>query len=441
MTTGWLVPKYPVLLLAFRNILRTPRRTLVTLFLIVSGTFLVSAMRFLSEGLQFDMISHAVQLDSGLLEITAYGWNEHRSLSRALETTPGFLERVKVEGVRAVSPRIRSGAVMNAGERTRFVSVFAADPASEREITTLHKFITAGGPAFDAEIPGALIGYKLARTMDLKPASRFYLITTQFDGSVGAVEAQVSGIFRADQTQLDTARVMLALATGEKLFGTNMTDDSGTAAKRYFTSVALGVEDQVMSAQVRERLQAILPPPKDLSGARPGESKIYDPVVLDWEQLNPEVKEILKIAGAKLAVFLFFFAVSISFGVLNTLQMSIQERLKELGVMLAIGTTPQDLRRMILYEVALLVIPGVCVGIAGSTLLALYLHGNPIDLTGTTFGKLYESMQIPPRFKPILDMGKQVQLALALTLPAFFMGWAASRRLFQLNPVTLINTL
>jgi len=426
-----------MILLALRNILRNRRRTLVTLFLVGSGTFLIAFMRFLTYGFNQDMIASGVNVDSGFLEIAAYGWNEKRSLMRALEMENGITDAINSEkGVRAVSYRIRSGALLSFRDKTRFISVLAADPLQEQKITTLHKMISDGAmPRDGSAVPEAAVGYRLARAIGMKPGDEFYLVTSQFDGSTGAMKFRLSGVFDTKNSPLDSGRVYITLATGEELFGTKV------SGRRFYTSIALGVSDYLESERVKERLEEKFPVPEDDSGLSPGESDRFDPVVLDWRDLNPSMVAILRIATLKLDIFFVFFILSISFGVLNSVQMSIQERIRQFGVQLAIGTRTTDLFTMIASEIFFLLVPAVLLGTVLAVATGVYFYFSPIDLYGTTLGDIYEGMGYPARFRPIVAAGEVTLSIVGMTIPAFLVSLFSARRIFKLDPIQVINTI
>ena len=425
-----------MLILAIRNIVRSRRRTLVTVLLVVSGTFLVMAMRFLTYGLTQDMIASAVQVDSGFLEVAAYGAKDRPGLERALELKPGLVDSLLVDEVSAISPRIRSGALLNFGNSSRFISVLAADFEKERHLTSLHQKVIEGRlPTRTAKPHEALIGFRLARATGMKVGDSFYIVTGQFDGSVGAIILRVSGIVRTNQAGLDSARVFLSDVAGRELFGTHLAELN----RSYVTSLGVGVSDFLAARRVAMRLRELHPPPRAEKDVRPEESNNFSPVVLEWEDLNPALIDLVSISNRKMGIFLVFFVISISFGVLNAVQMSIQERLREFGVLLAIGVKPPGLLRLIVLETILLVVPAVALGILLATLLALYLQEHPISLVGTAMGNVYESMGLPPRWKPMVEVSEQWQVAASLIVPALLVGMLAARRLFRLNPVESIN--
>lgn len=431
-----------MLLLATRNILRNRRRTYITLFLVISGTFLLSSLRFIAFGFTQEMVTRSASLDSGLVEVAAYGWVERPTLYRALETDDALLNQLKLVSSGKISPRLKGGALMSYNEKTRFVSVLAADSEKEAGITTLQETLEVGRlPEFpprlnaDSRIQEAMVGVRLARALDLKPGSRFYLISSQFDGSLGAQELEITGIFRSRNPGLDATRVVTPLETGHRLFGTRTQD------KTYYTSIALQTEDFMDAERIRGELDRMFGEIQDPDNLPPGQSSVFSPVALGWRQLNPAVVEMNDMATSKMDIYLIFFVISISFGILNTVQMSIQERMRELGILIAIGTKLRSLYYMLFWEVFLLIVPGVVIGILLAGSLSLYLNFYPLDLHGTTLGNIYISMGFKPVFRPILDVSEFLKIAAWLILPAFSVGFFATGRIRKLNPVEVIQIL
>lgn len=403
---------------------------------------MLSAMRFIAYGFTQDMISKAVRMDSGLVEVAAYGWVDRPTLYRALETQPGFLQSLRDFTGKSISPRIKGGALLNFGEKTRFVSILAADPPLEAKITTLHSSLVEGNIPLDLDpestgrvVGEAMIGDRLSRALGATIGSQFYLISSKFDGSLGAIEVRVTGIFKSGAPALDSGRVVIPMETGHRLFGTRMDD------REYYTDIAIQADNFLEASSLEDRLAEFYGPVSDPDGLPPEDSSVFDPVVLGWNELNPGVLEMTVLASKKMDTFLLFFIVSISFGILNTIQMSIQERMREFGVLLAIGTGTGRLTWMLIYEVFFLVVPGVLLGILLASLLGTYWNAYPLDLSGTPLGDIYSSMGFAPRFKPIVNLSEMLKIGLSLIVPALAVGFFATGRVRKMNPVQIIQTL
>lgn len=434
-----------MLSMAYRNILRNRRRTVVSLIMIVFSALLVSSMRFLSFGMHERMIWHAVGLSSGYLQVAANGWLENTELQRALDVSPELLQDLRVDGVTEVSPRILGQALASHGQSTRFITVLAADPAREMKVTSIHekiikgRFLSAadqGANATDAKQASyaAVIGHKLADHLDADVGSKVALVGSQFDGSIGALLVEVVGIYKAQDVEMDANRVLLSLAAGREMFAVDAPEEG---LVRY-TSLALAVEDYRASERVFEKLSAKFPLPKLEPGEARENSDNYDPVVHNWEELNPGLIQFTALDQAGNEMFLAFLIIMMAFGILNNVSMSLHERRRELGILTAIGTPRISLAFMVLYETLLLLVPGVFLGTLLGTGLSYYLEMNPIVLTGQT-AEAYQEMGVVPIITAIVDTTELWIAVLSLMIPTLGFVSIALRRLFQLKPVEAIT--
>ena len=129
---------------AWRNIVRSRLRTIITLISVIIGALFISFFRFFAFGTHQAEIWHVVGVDSGYIQVAANGWLENKTLDRALNVNPGLLKSLRVKGTNEISPRIFGYALASHKEHSRFITVLAADPEKERKITTLHKRIVKG---------------------------------------------------------------------------------------------------------------------------------------------------------------------------------------------------------------------------------------------------------------------------------------------------------
>jgi len=426
-----------MLKVAFRNIFRNTRRTIITFLMISIGSVLFSFVRFLAYGAHQDMIWHVVSLSSGFIQVAANGWHESRSIERALDVDETLLKSLRVEGVTAVSPRIFSHALISHGENSRFISVLAADPELEKNITVIHEKIKQGVDLSRTDDPyAAMIGYKLAKNLDLKLGDSAYLIGSQFDGSMGAIKINIAGIYKSINTELDISHVIIKPGAGRELFAPG----SPSEGVIRYTSVALGVKDYRVADRVYRALVAKYPFPELEKGEAREESLNYGPVVLNWKDMNPGIIQAVLIDEIQNDFFWVFLLIVLAFGVLNNVQMSIHERVKEFGVLLAVGTNPRSLYAMVLYEVLIVLLPALFIGTLGGMGVGYYFNVNPIVFTGN-FEQAYEELGFVPVIRSIVDPVEIWIAVLAVFVPCILFALFAIRRIFRLNPVEIIGTI
>lgn len=434
-----------MLKLAYRNLWRNRRRTIITLSGIIFAAALISFVRFLQYGTHQETIQQAVGYSSGYMQIAAYGWLEDRTLERALDYDNYIIETLNGydDEIHTVSPRIESGAMVNHNEYTRFIQVQAADPEKEKSITTLADRIIAGSflpeerrSAREREnqptIYDAVIGYRLARTLGAEIGSELTLVGSQFDGSIGAILIRVTGILRADHASIDSEYIFINLNAGEVLFAPG---DENTIR---YTSLALGIEKPGQVDQLYKKLLVDFPIP--ITDRRPEDSLNYDPVPLRWQDLNQDLLQYMALDDAGNEVIYFFILLIMAFGVLTTVEMSIHERKREFGIMMAIGTRSNTLVIIVMAEVCMLLIIGIGIGLSIGMGFGQYFSINPISLGEGLEETFVDFGSAPVLRSQIYFTGIWLSM-LTLALPALFFSYIAARRIHKFEPVQVINTL
>lgn len=389
------------------------------------------------------MIWHVVGLHTGYIEIAANGWVENKSLDRALDVDQQLLDSLRSKDIHTISPRIFSYGLINHKENSKFVSIMAAEFEKERRIITLHEKMIEGRYPNARDSNVAIIGRGLARTMGLVPGSKINIVTSQFDGSIGAASLTVVGIYRAADVALDTTRIYTSLETGRVLFAPDPTEDqikqSGHAFARY-TSIGLGIENYLVARQVFERLSQFYPLPKIDDPEDRGNSNNYSPVAYNWDVLNPGIIQLVLLDQVSGEMTIAFLLMILAAGIFNNVQMSIQERLREFGILLGIGMRPGQIVWQLLLELMLVFIPALICGMLGGIGLGHYFHINPITMTGDS-AQMYIELGFQPRIPALVDLTELWIAVLSILLPAVFFAILASRRIYKLHPIEIINTI
>jgi len=451
--------------LAFKNIFRNKKRTIITLILIIFSSFLITFLRFFSYGSHEETIKSAVQLKTGYLQVAANGWLKNKPIDKALEVSDKFLSSLKVKGVKEISPRIFGQGLISYKTSTKFLSIISADSEKEKKITTLHSKIKEGR-IYSNKIKNtkirnnviiyeAIIGQNLSKSMGIKLNSIASIVSSQYDGSVGAVMIKIVGIYKSDDAGLDTSFVFMNLKAGNELFGLSNNDIT-----RY-SSLAISVKNYKEAEKVYNQLVKLYPKNTSLKTENTSakmssksldisklsnsldddmiqESKDIEPVIHSWQELIPGVLQLVwfdQISGE----FTFAFLILImAFGVLSAIQMSIYERKNEFGILIAIGTKGSQLVRLVMTETFFILIPGLILGALFGILLGYYFEVNPIILTGE-----YAKMSIENGFAPVLRCivdAKELWIALlSLGIPSLLFSFFTSIKILKMNPVDSIK--
>ena len=345
--------------MAWRNLWRNRRRTVITLAAIVFGVFLSVIMMAMQDRNWADMIRLAARLGAGHVTLQHPEYLDSPTLTRAVEGT-GELRRLAAGNPRVIRvvERITGFNMLSTARENIGAGFIAVSPEDEDEETlSLLEAVVEGEFFASAADGGIILGAKLASNLDVELGSRVVYTLTDREGEIVSGLARVSGIIETGSPSVDGGICLLPIDTVRELIGYGP-DDA--------IQVAAFVDDQ----RVTDRVVA------DLGAAAPA-----GVAVLPWHELQPDLAVFIamKVGGSK--VMMLVLALLVAAGIFNTLFVSVMERLREFGIMLAVGFSPGQLFRLVMFESAWL----AAVGLAGAALVTigpyLYLASTGIDMS------------------------------------------------------------
>jgi putative ABC transport system permease protein len=405
--------------MAWRNIWRNTRRSILTITAIAFATTLLVFMLSWQFGSYETMVQSAIAFRTGHLQIQAEGYMDKGDIRLAVRD-PAAVGHIleKIPGIKAYTSRTSAFAIASSRDRTYGVVVVGIDPGGEARVTTLSRLIRQGQFLAIKDDHRALLGDLLARNLQLRPGDELVTLGQGFDGSIAADVFSVKGIFSSGQDEFDRSFVYVPLGSFQEMYAMD-----GAVHEVVVLCESLGAV-----APVKKAIQAGL-----------GEGRIADHlVVLDWMELMPGLVQGIQMDLYSGLIFYFILIVVVAFSILNTFLMNILERTKELGVLMAVGTTPGRLMRMLLLESTLMTLIGIIVGVITGSLITWYFQVHGIVIAGT--GELLRQFGLPERMYPklsFLSISVGVFLVLGITLltalyPAF--------KVMRLRPVEAIKT-
>lgn len=392
--------------LAWRNILRNKRRTLITLAAITAGITAIMLFFGVSNGFHNQWVTNSVRVYSGHVAIYAHNYRAERNLNRAIADADSILAQVDaLPGVVARAPRLHLNGLASTPRSSAVTYIRGADPAAENAITGLSSRIAAGH-YLDPEAQGQVVmGYKLAERLQAKLGEKIVLMVQAADGSIGAELFRLQGTFRLGAVDLDRNLAVVHMRDAQQL----------AAMGSDVTEAVVILDDPARVQTASASLQASL-------GAN------YD--VLTWEDILPQAREMIDLSSVFTYVLLAIILSVVALGIANTMLMSIMERTREFGIMRSLGTQPRQIMGLIMLESVLLGSVGTATGITCGALLNFALARTGIDLSNWSGAmELVSSMR--PVIYPVLSPGNVLIAAaaafLATLLAAVYPAWRAGR--------------
>jgi putative ABC transport system permease protein len=401
----------PLLSMAFRNVLRNRRRTLITLAAVAIGLTAVGTIRGLLNGLQAAMINGTVKGQLGAIQVHRTGYLANvmsTPLSMDFAWDDALAQKVRgVPGVTAIAPRIQfagsltlSATDENDSPEALFFSATAIDPKLERAVCPDRWDLFTPGTVFDDT--HVVLGDALSAAFGAKQESEAILLAPDRDGSLNGELAQVGGSLRAIMPgEMKIAVVPLPLA--QKLLRMD----------GRVTEIAVAVNDLSKVEDIAAGLRTALGP----------EFEVHT-----WESLAPERRTIMGIQSGVSNVIAVVFVLLMLLGVANTMLMSVLERTREVGTMMSLGLTRQSVMMLFLLEALALGLMGAAGGLVGSTVLVFALAKHGLHITPPSATMAIEII-------PFMTFGFTAVVLLAAVVGAMVFSFYPALRASRLRPV------
>lgn len=403
--------------MAWRNVWRNPRRSLLTMGAIAFACVLLIFMLSLQFGAYETMINASLRIRTGHLQIQAAGYHEKQQMRDTVDR-PGEINALlnDISGIRATTMRGNGFALVSSNDRSVGIFISGVDPLNEPRVTAMADWIRSGDWFSAAAGLEAVLGHLLARRLNVTVGDELTLLGQGRDGSIAAGMVTVRGIFSSGIDAVDRDTMVMPLTAFQDLFA------MGESVHEIVVVAAL-LED---AAPIQQKVRARLP-----SRASGGPLR-----VLDWKTLNPGLMDSIAMDLSMGVIMYGVLIIVVAFSIFNTFLMVIFERTREFGVLMALGTTPGRLVRLVLGESLWIALVGVAAGVAAGTLLTGYFQAHGIDLTGGSdlLAQYGMSGMMYPRLSMISVSAGPLTVLLITFLAALFPAFRVSR----LKPVAAI---
>lgn len=340
--------------MAWRNVWRHTRRTLVTVAAMGFALLAMIVYTGLVDGYMHGMERNLLDLEMGDVQVFAPGYRKNPSLFSRIEAPDEVLDRLEGAGIPAAARLLGSGLAA-AGDASAGITMRGVDPRRDRLVSDVHEHVVVG-QWLDPEDPnGVVLGKALARILGVEVGTELVLLSQAADGSMANDLYVVRGILGSIADGVDRGGIYL---TAE--------------AYRELMVMPEGAHQIVVRRPDGQALAALA---STVSAAAP------DLDVQTWRDLAPTLASMLdSMRGAMFAMYIIVY-LAIGIVVLNAMLMAVFERVRELGVLKALGMGPLGISRLIFLESAILTGLALVVGGAASLPALWYLSTRGIDLT------------------------------------------------------------
>lgn len=358
------------IIMAWRNLWRNKRRTLITVASIFFGVLLSTVMSSMQEGSYTSMIDNIVRFYSGYIQIQHEDYWENKTINYAMEPTEELFQIASsVPEITHVTSRLESFALASSTDITRGAMLIGIDSEKENDITELKKWVVSG-EYFNHGDDGVLVGTDLAGYLKLGIGDTLVLLGSGYHGVSAAGKYPIRGLLKFPNPQLNKEVIYMDLPVCQEFL----------SAPELVSALILMVEEQHMLKSAMKKLQ-------------PRVSQPYN--VMSWDEMHPELLQMVEGDRAGAVIMKGIVYILIGFGIFGTIMMMVSERTREMGVMVAIGMQKTKLAMLLFFETLYIGVIGILAGFAGSIPLIAWFYANPIRLGGDA-AETMEMMGIEP---------------------------------------------
>jgi ABC-type lipoprotein release transport system permease subunit len=343
--------------MAWRNIWRNKMRSIVIMFSIAIGLFAGIAVLALYKGMMKSRVRTVIDAEVGHLQLHNINFKKDHDPKFILYNPEELLRAIRLlPEVKLVAPRSLVSGMLATTTGSAGVQINGVIPEQEYEASQLKKKIIEGQPFNPLKKNEVMIGKKLATKMKLKVHSKLVLTFTDTSGYIVSGAFRVAAIFKSDNAPLDEKNVYVTLNDLNTLLS------SGDS----FHELVVLLNNDGSLKKVQQQLKEKFP--------------AYQ--IESWREISPETDLLVKTTDQYSYIIMVIIMFALAFGIINTMLMAILERTREIGMMVALGTSRLRLFMLVLLETIFLTLAGTPVGILAGWLGTDYFNKHGLNLSG-----------------------------------------------------------
>jgi len=358
-----------ILKLAWKNIWRNRRRTFITLSAIAFAVLFAVMMRSMQEGMEEQMVKTSVENSLGYIQIHTKGYWDDKLLENGMSVPDLPIQQIEeLDNITIVDPKLETGMITSFGNQSRGTYILSYDIDKDSPKQVKKKLVEGKLPRDGKK--EVVLGIELADYLDASIGDTLVFLGSGYQGSTAAGLYVISGLLDFHIPELNRSTTYMSLASLQDLLG----------AEDLITSLMIGLKKPSKLNETAAKIKSVI-------------GSEYE--VMTWEELMPDLKQLIQTSGAKGYIMNFILYMIISFVMFGTVLMATQERKYEMGVLQAIGMKKSKSIALVLVENIVTSIMGVIIGVIGASPIAYYFNQYPLEITGDSAKAILE-MGIEP---------------------------------------------
>ncbi len=334
----------------------------MSVVIIVIGMALTVFMWAMQDGAWDMAVQHITDLFSGQLQIEKAGFSDDYDVRRVITDTNLVFSRLRSEPeVLAFAPRLMATGMARSTTGSAGALLVGINPEAEPAVSKLSEYIKEGEFLRAGDVRGAVIGDRMAEDMGLVIGDKMVIMAMDSSGNIAGEAVRVRGLLHLGAADLDRSLVIVNHSTLQGMLLVNG-----------YHMVAVKVKDLSRADEVAARLE-------------PGD----DVVARSWRDFMPAIEQTIQMKTGSVSIILLLFMLLAVSAIASSMLMSVKQRVREFGIMQAVGMRPSGIFFMVITEGVLLSLVGMVAGMALGFLITWVLSFTGIYVGG--FGEIYES--------------------------------------------------
>lgn len=398
--------------IAWRNIWRNKRRSVIVLISVVVGLVSIIVSDGLSNGMIRQMLFNQISLDVAHLQVHKKGFNSNKVVKNFIPDYKKVEDVLKNDPeVKYYSKRVFASGILSSANNSSGVRIYGVDPKEETKVSIVKNSIIDGRYLGKSK-RDIVIGKKLAEKLGVEVGDKVVAMANTLGGSLGSDVFRIVGIFKTASSEFDKTSIYIPAATEQEMLG---------IGDRYY-EFAVIVKDYNKIGSIKNAIES------KLDGG-------YE--VLTYRDLLPMLIYQMELYKESMMILVAIIGLALIFGIVNTMLMSVFERIREFGVLMAIGMKNHRLYLMIIFEAFIIGVIGTVVGLLIGILLNIPLAHSGIDLS--LFSSGLESLGIGTVIYPVLSVTNLINTAIAMPFIAVLGALYPAYKAIKLEPIYAIN--
>lgn len=399
--------------MAWLNVWRRKIRSSLVILMIGVSMSVMLAIQGLYDGMAEHMIESTIRSESGEITLYAPSYRLHQNIRYHISDRERILSKLgTMPQITAVSERIRVLGLASTARKSSMAKLAGIERDKENAFGDFEDFIVEGALDLSDRQNGTVIGKKLAETMKVDVGSRVIFSTQNIHGELSSVSLRIRGIIQTTNPAIDDFSLFVSMDTAEALTG--LGDKSRT-------EFALRIDKDTPLNALKKELKEAFP---DLD-------------IYTWFERYPALEQMQTAVKIFNGITFAIVMLMVFIGILGVMFVSILERIREFGILLAIGEPYRFLRRQVIYEALLLGIGGYLAGTAAGIAILIYLQNNGLDLSHFSAG--LEEFGMSSILYAAIEFNYFTTTLAAIVSAALLSVVLPLRRLRKLNPIDVIQ--